>query len=337
MYVFQAFPSCRYHYSGKTTTVQNSEEDAALGGGWAKSPTEFAPFQGPRRLLPQHDPVKWVDQWHVEGLSEGHRKKIKAQFLRAHAAFWDSPDAPDADTNAMRIACDGIGHILFDAGLLNEQHLTKDIPQLVWGSAIAGGWWRFASETRLNMFPEELGHYWVWRDDSRDWNLLFTPEAAEWRAKLLEASAPVSDPAETREAPARTKRTNTAAGPTASALARAQSWEEVKILFVSDERVQIWIADEHETRNYTEMGFADQRNGTPSKSWRVLLTLAQNQGMIPVSGRSAKAWAAIEKQIERTRKLLQSHFGISENPLPFYKGVGYRLRCKIGCAPSFDT
>jgi hypothetical protein len=237
----------------------------------------------------------------------------------------------------MKLAFDGVAHILFDAGFLNEQHLTKDIPQLVWDAAIAGGWWHLASETRQDMFREELGHYWVWRDDSRDWNLLFTAEAAEWLSKLLEVSGPVSDPAEVRKAQARKKLTKSAAGLTASAPARAQEWEDVIISFISDHRIQISIASEHETRNYTEMGFADQRNGRPSKSWTVLLTLARNEGMIPVTGRGAKGWAAIEKQIERIRRLLQNYFGISENPLPFHKGVGYRLRCKIGCAPSFDT
>jgi hypothetical protein len=325
---FQAFPACRYHYSGKATTVQNPEEDKALGGGWAKSPTEFAPYQGPRRLGPQHDPVKWVDQWLVEGMSEDHRKKVKAKLHRAHAAFWRSPDAPNADTDAMRLAFDfdGVAHVLFDAGFLNEPRLAKDIPQLVWDSAIAGGWWRLASETRLDMFPEKLGHYWVYRDNSRDWNLLFTAEAAEWQAKLLGAAALLSDPAEPTKVPA-----------AASSLPRPPEWEFIKIVFISDERVQIWIGDEHETRNYSEMGFADRRNRKPSRCWSVLRIVAQNQGFIPSEARTRiKGWPALEKQIERTRKLLKSYFGLDENPIIFEKG-GYRLRCKIECAPSFHT
>ena len=82
----QALPSCRYHYTGKTVTVNNAEEDAALGGGWAKSPAAFDPYKGPRRPDPKHDPAKWVDEWSVE-LSEGLRDKIKAQLWRAHKAF----------------------------------------------------------------------------------------------------------------------------------------------------------------------------------------------------------------------------------------------------------
>jgi len=79
--------------------------------------------------------------------------------------------------------------VLFDAGILTEQLLQDETVQLVWDSAIAGGWWRFASETQQNIFPEQVGHYWVWRDESRDWPALFRPEVAEFRAKLLEMPA----------------------------------------------------------------------------------------------------------------------------------------------------
>jgi hypothetical protein len=186
---FQPFPSCRYHYNGETTVVKNPEEDAALGGGWARNPTAFDPYKGPRRLGPQHDPVKWADQWPVDGLSEGDRRTIKARLKRSHSAFWRLPDDPNADIKAMRLAFDGVAQVLFAAGLLTEQFLANDIPRLVWDAAIAGGWWRLASETRQDMFPDQLGHYWVWRDDSRDWNLLFTAEASEWQAALLDVGA----------------------------------------------------------------------------------------------------------------------------------------------------
>src|SRR5450759_505785 len=186
---FQPFPSCRYHYNGETTVVKNPEEDAALGGGWARNPTAFDPYTGPRRLGPQHDPVKWADQWPVDGLSEGDRRTIKARLKRSHSAFWRLPDDPNADIKAMRLAFDGVAQVLFAAGLLTEQLLANDIPRVVWDAAIAGGWWRLASETRQDMFPDQLGHYWVWRDDSRDWNLLFTAEASEWQAALLDVGA----------------------------------------------------------------------------------------------------------------------------------------------------
>jgi hypothetical protein len=316
------FPRCVFHCSGKIVTVKNPEEEAALGGGWARHPADFIPYQGPRRVEAGHDPCRWVDVWRVEGLSESDRPKIKAELLRAHAVFWKAPDALHADAQAMSLAFHGVARILSDAGILNKQHLEEDIPELVWDAAIAGAWWRFASETHQGMFPTKQGHYWVYRDDGRDWNHLFVLEAIEWHARLLEAPAHVTDPTE----------------PLKSRDARppAQRWEDVCITFLSEERVQIWIANQPETCNYAEIGFADRRSGKPDKSSAVVRFLAQNGGLVPTTGRAGKDWAALEKQIERTKKVLKNYFGISDDPLPFEKGVGYQLRCKIECAPWFD-
>jgi hypothetical protein len=96
----------------------------------------------------------------------------------------------------MRLAFDLVARVLFDAGLLTGQLLATDIPLLVWDAAIAGGWWRLASETPQDMFHEGLGHYWVWRDESRDWNQLYTVGASEWRAALLDVSAEETVPSD---------------------------------------------------------------------------------------------------------------------------------------------
>lgn len=106
-------------------------------------------------------------------------------------------------------------------------------------------------------------------------------------------------------------------------------------MFLSDERLEISIQDFRETRNYGEMGCEDQRSGKPNQSWVFLRVLAQNQGFLPLN-RGSREWAGIEKQVERTRKLLKQHFGLAEDPLPLERGSGYHLRCKIGLAPSFQ-
>jgi hypothetical protein len=85
--------------------------------------------------------------------------------LEAHAAFWKAPERTSAAVDSMRLAFDGIAKVLLEAEILTEQLLESDIPLLVWDSAIAGGWWHLASEERKDIFPERLGHYWVWRDD----------------------------------------------------------------------------------------------------------------------------------------------------------------------------
>ena len=188
VYIHKEYPKCKYHWSGKDITVKNADEEAALGGGWANNPAAFGPYKGPRMAGSQHHPERWVDEWPISGLSPEARKKIKAQLWRADSEFWKAPDAPSADTAAMRLAFDGVANVLFSAGILTEDLLRDQIPLFVWDSAIAAGWWRLASETPQDMFREQLGHYWVWREEGKDWQGLFRSETGQWRAQLLEHS-----------------------------------------------------------------------------------------------------------------------------------------------------
>ena len=150
------------HWIKPDQRVANAEEEAKLGAGWADSAAAFTPYKDPARARPQHpDPLKWLADWMVPGLSPNHREKLKAQLLEAHAAFWKAPERPSAAVDSMRLAFDGIAKVLLEAEILTEQLLESDIPLLVWDSAIAGGWWHLASEERKDIFPERLGHYWV--------------------------------------------------------------------------------------------------------------------------------------------------------------------------------
>jgi len=101
-YIYQEYPKCKYHWTGETITVGNSDQEAALGGGWADTPDAFIPYKGPRQdRSDREDPLKWVDEWSVCGLSSHHRRKLKAQLLKAHSAFWKAPDGPSADVNSL--------------------------------------------------------------------------------------------------------------------------------------------------------------------------------------------------------------------------------------------
>ena len=188
-YIHKEFPKWKYHWTKDPVIVNSPEEETALGGGWANTPTAFSPFKDPTRIKSeQHDPIKWVDEWTVPSLAPDHCTRIKARLLKAHSAYWKSPDAPAADFECMRLAFDGVAEVLFDAGILTQQVLENDLPVLVWDSAIASGWFRFASETPKDICPEPVGHYWIWRDESRDWSGLFKAETADWLARLMEAS-----------------------------------------------------------------------------------------------------------------------------------------------------
>jgi hypothetical protein len=256
-YVRQDYPKWKHHWNKDSIEVKSAEEDAALGGGWANNVSDFEAFRDAKHAGPPPDPVKWLDQWSVPGLSPAHRTRIKAELLEAHAAFWKSPDAPTAVADAMRKAFDGIAKVLFEAGILTVELLGKEMPELVWDSAIAGGWWYLASETRKEIFPEQLGHYWIWRDESRDWQTLFRAETAEWRARLLEhpkakigkprpavGNSPSELAAAARRGPARGKSELAAAGADSAAGKKQSKVGKIRSAWLDEQRSQKqWSSD----------------------------------------------------------------------------------------------
>ena len=52
----------------------------------------------------------------------------------------------------------------------------------------------------------------------------------------------------------------------ARSCADAATWEGIEITFLSDERVQIHIGKTHETRNYAEFGFQDNKSKNPNRA-----------------------------------------------------------------------
>jgi hypothetical protein len=188
--VFLRYPAVKYHWIRDPVVVNSPEEEAALGVARTDSPSVFEPYQGPRPTrTAQQDPTQWVDDWPVLGLTPEHRQAIKIELLRADADFWKSADTPSAHLAAMCQAFDGIAMVVGVAGLLTESLLKKEIPVLVWDSAIAAGWWRRASVTDHRIFPERLGHYWVWRDDGTDWQRQFEVETEIWMGRLATVAA----------------------------------------------------------------------------------------------------------------------------------------------------
>jgi hypothetical protein len=186
-YVYQPYPKLKYHWSGKTTAVQNAEEDAALCIGWAETPAAFHPFQGERPpRSAADDPTRCVDAWRVDGLAPEQRRKIQAELLRADALFEQAFDKEDGMIAAMRRAFHGIAKVLLSARVLTKPMLYKEIPELVWASAIAARWWRRADASPSNLFPYPAGHHWIWLDHPADRDAIFRAEVREWTAALLE-------------------------------------------------------------------------------------------------------------------------------------------------------
>lgn len=113
----------------------------------------------------------------------------------------------------------------------------------------------------------------------------------------------------------------------------ARRWEEIEIIFTSDNRVQIKIGEFAETRNFNEFGFEDRRSGKPNRAWLALRLLGENNAIVGVAG-PGQTWPKIEKRMQELRRALRRHFKLNGDPLPFVTGIGYKARFKIRCAQS---
>ena len=114
------------------------------------------------------------------------------------------------------------------------------------------------------------------------------------------------------------------------------SWKDLKITFISDERIQIKFNDKTLTLNYTEFGFDDRRTGRPNSSWQVFRYLAENGGAVRRAP-PGKQWPNTEKAVQGLRKRLRAQFGIDSDPVPYQRKNGFIAEFKILCSPSFET
>jgi hypothetical protein len=157
-----------------------------------------------------------------------------------------------------------------------------------------------------------------------------TPEASS----VLPAS-PASPPQQ-RETVVEPEGVTVSDTPSQLSTAQEAAWEAIEIVFLSDERVQIRNGGNRETRNYADFGFADGRNENPNQAWKILRALAA-EGVIRDEKDAGLPWTKVEKQIQEIRKILRKHFGISADPVPFVKDLGYKACFKISLGRSFHT
>jgi hypothetical protein len=124
---------------------------------------------------------------------------------------------------------------------------------------------------------------------------------------------------------------------------QAHAWSEITICFLSDERVQVTIGSQTETCNYSEMGFASKKNGTPVQAWGTLRVLAKQHGRIRLAAGSEQ-WAVLEKRIQEIRKKFKTYFRLTEDPIRLIRKTpktqdtfGYRTEFNISCHNSFGS
>ena len=116
----------------------------------------------------------------------------------------------------------------------------------------------------------------------------------------------------------------------------AEHWGEVEISFFNEFSVQIKSGKIKANREFGALGMAHQRSGKPTLAWQTLHDLAQTNGIINRPTGRAITWATQEKRMQELRTWLRDQFGLSEDPLPFVKGTGYRAKFKISFARSYQ-
>jgi hypothetical protein len=118
------------------------------------------------------------------------------------------------------------------------------------------------------------------------------------------------------------------------------TWKDVSITFISDLRVQIAVLGVTDTRNYAEMGFADNRGGKglkPTAAWACLRQLAENAGTVERPKGFKSNRIQLEKQIQSVRSRLRKLFQVNDDPFePFRAVKAYKARFSAKCADSYS-
>jgi hypothetical protein len=117
---------------------------------------------------------------------------------------------------------------------------------------------------------------------------------------------------------------------------QATGWDDLEIWLLSDFKVEIQIGQKLEVCNFADLGLQDRRTQKPNAAWLALRLLAEGKGNIPIAA-DARPWVKRGTSVQRLRAFLRHFFNLSEDPLPFAEGNGYRARFTIGRRPSYDS
>jgi hypothetical protein len=174
----QIYPKCKYHRTGRVTTVTDADKEAALGEGWSDSPGGSVVWQGA-------DPCGCFDGWDLGCLSSETQGRIRACLANAHADVIES--GPDLDSSvrraSMRKVFDGFAEEYLKAGLLTESMLGEAIPRMVYEAAVSGSW-QTGSLSKNSGCTLQYGRYWVPPGIPQMLTDLFRAPVYRWRARL---------------------------------------------------------------------------------------------------------------------------------------------------------
>lgn len=106
------------------------------------------------------------------------------------------------------------------------------------------------------------------------------------------------------------------------------TWEAITIKFLDGHTVKITVAGEVHKRDFTEMGFRDERTMNPNKQWELLRDIADDHGQIDWN--SPKASPAVRSRKKSLADKLREYFGIDEDPFNDYRQEkAYRIRLTL--------
>src|SRR5262245_60420566 len=116
------YPRWKYHRTGRSVIVKDADAEAALGEGWGDSPG------GPAGLPAGSDPLRWFDQWDLQGLSNDARGRIQAGLLEAQADVVARCQEDGVRQVCLQKIFDLIANEYFNGGLLTESIMAELIP-----------------------------------------------------------------------------------------------------------------------------------------------------------------------------------------------------------------
>jgi hypothetical protein len=155
------------------------------------------------------------------------------------------------------------------------------------------------------------------------------------QSRQMEPTANLVNPELTYAASQDTKKQNL---PLFSNLSNMQ-WDEVKIIFVSDDTVRMCARSERKLYHFASIGFQDARKGDgPNILWGLLLALAHYGGTIPTNNDlDARLTRNLPKHKQRLQEHLKSLFGIEDDPFYDYQHAScYKTKFEIQKANAID-
>ena len=104
------------------------------------------------------------------------------------------------------------------------------------------------------------------------------------------------------------------------------TWKDVKIRLVDGHTVSVCAGAAHGVFNYTQLGLANRKNGSPSVQWELLRAFAAGSGIL--TWRSPAANRRNQKRRELLARALQAFFRIDGDPI-VSQDDGWRTRFAI--------